>query len=120
MKEEIEVNAKGGAGSRVPMIELVDARAIREIAEVFTYGATKYQPGNWKAVSVEEHLRHAILHAYSYLEHAQQYRDGKPSLEELSHFACRAVMALAVHLQDAGVEDKCPKGVLKKSAREAA
>lgn len=110
--EEIETNAQGGMGSKQPWVELIDARALREIGKVFEHGARKYARDNWRACSADEHLRHAVLHCYGYLEPGQQYQDRSPEqLDELSHAACRTLMALAVYLQDDHVADAVPKGL---------
>lgn len=123
MTEEIEVNAKGGAGTKLKgWYHRVCARALRTVAEVFAEGGTKYAVDNWRAVTVEEHLNHAITHAYNYLEIEQQYpapdvraAAQKFKHEELAHFACRAIMALAVHLQDSHVADVVPRGLTVKA-----
>lgn len=114
--EEIEMNENGGCGTRIDAWwEHVDARALRSIAEVTARGALRYELDNWRAVSVGEHLRHAIDHAYKYLEPRQQRTAGGRDDEgELAHFACRAVMALAVFLQRPGLESEVVVGVRRK------
>lgn len=113
--ERIEVGPKGGAGSAVPRYDLIDARALRMIAERLTRGAEKYAPDNWRAVPWEEHVRHAVAHAYSALERGQQRRTSRrrreAEHEELAGFACRALLAAAVWLQAEGVADKVPTGL---------
>lgn len=120
--EEIVAGPAGGAGSKIPWYELIDARALEEVAAVFTHGAQKYQRDNWRAVPVEEHLRHLVRHAFRFLEPKQQYycvpEEGlwfQVQQEELSHLACRAVMALAVFLQDPEVGTKVPKGLARQA-----
>jgi hypothetical protein len=113
--EEIEVGKKGGMGSKVPWWELMDYRALDTIAQVFTNGAVKYAVDNWRAVPWQEHIRHAVRHAYKSLEdQQQQHLTTNPpdqELDELSHAACRMLMALAVYLQASGVEDRVAKGL---------
>lgn len=118
-EEQVETNEKGGMGSKIPWFELLDFRALDTIARVFEHGARRYARDNWRACPVSEHLRHAIRHAYKYLENEQQYRaPDDQQLEDLSHFACRAIMALAVKLQDEDVADKVPKGLKQSKESE--
>lgn len=116
MKEEIETNALGGMGSKIPRWELMDFRALDAIAQVFTEGAEKYAVDNWRAVTWQEHIRHAVRHLMLALEGGQQHGTQVVSNHayEVSHGACRALMALAVLLQNSGVEEVVPKGLAAK------
>lgn len=127
LMEEIEVNPDGGAGSKIPWWELLDYRALDRVAKVFEEGARKYARDNWRAVPVAEHIRHAVKHAYEFLESIQQYTMSNPHMNgyqregisaeqdrALAHFACRAIMALAVRHQDPGIEKLVPKGLACK------
>lgn len=91
---EISFNRNGGGQSYIPTrFDLIDARALFKIAEVLNEGAEKYGEGNWKLISIEDHLNHLIMHAYAYLS-------GDRSDDHLSHAACRAIFALGCELED--------------------
>lgn len=121
--EFIEIGEKGGAGSQVPWWELLDFRALDLIAVRATAGVRKYARDNWRACPWQEHVRHAVRHAFRALEPGQQQRSPAEAreqvLDELAGFLCRAMMAVGVFLQDPGVEDVVPTG-LAITARVAA
>lgn len=51
-------------------LSLLPFKALREVGEVFTYGANKYSANNWKKVAPFE-LRYqdaALRHIFSYME----------------------------------------------------
>lgn len=88
------VNEKGGAQSDVPVrFDLIDAKAMFEMAKVLDQGARKYGADNWRLIPINDHLNHLIMHAYAYLA-------GDDTDEHLSHILCRATFALGVCLQD--------------------
>jgi hypothetical protein len=85
----IAVNGKGGMQSHLPYaFHLLDANAMMEIAKVFGQGAKKYARDNWRKISCEEHLNHAITHIFAALA-------GDKQDDHLSHAGARIVMALA-------------------------
>jgi tagatose-1,6-bisphosphate aldolase non-catalytic subunit AgaZ/GatZ len=71
---------------------LVDPQALFNLARVLAYGAKKYGENNWRSLTVQEHLNHALQHIYAYL--AGDFQD-----DHLGHAQCRVHMALAVLLQ---------------------
>lgn len=86
-------NEQGGSQSHIPVrFDLIDSRALFEMAKVLHTGAEKYGEDNWRLISVREHLNHLIMHVYAYL-------DGDESDEHLSHILCRATFAQGVALQ---------------------
>lgn len=88
------VNEKGGAQSDIPVrFDLIDAKALFEMAKVLNEGAIKYGEDNWRLIDVKEHLNHLLMHTYAYLA-------GDITDEHLSHILCRAMFALGVTLQD--------------------
>lgn len=93
------VNEMGGKQSDTgTRFDLIDPKALFSMAAVLDYGAKKYGADNWRAISVHDHINHAIMHAYAWL-------DGDTSDDHLGHFLCRAMFAQAVELQggpDAG------------------
>lgn len=100
----LAVNALGGKQSASPYrMDLLPALATLGVAGVLKHGADKYGVDNWRSLSVEEHLNHALVHAYSYLA-------GDRSDDHMGHFHCRAAMAHEVHLVGGAVarEDSQP------------
>jgi hypothetical protein len=93
-------NAKGGRQSLIPVrFDLIDAKALFEMAKVLHTGAEKYGEDNWRLISIEEHLNHGIMHAYAYLA-------GDRTDDHLSHYLCRATFALGVALQEPNVYEE--------------
>lgn len=81
-------NEQGGKQSDSPYrMDLVPAQAIFTVANILKTGAEKYGENNWRKITVEDHLNHALVHAYAYLA-------GDSTDDHLGHFACRALMAL--------------------------
>lgn len=91
--EPIVTNQHGGQQSKVPYrFDLMDPPAMFEMARVLEEGFRKYGgSANWRAIPVEDHLNHLIIHAYAWLA-------GDRSDEHLSHAMCRAMFAQAVAL----------------------
>lgn len=87
-------NEKGGSQSDVPVrFDLIDAKAMFEMAKVLDHGARKYGEDNWRLISVNDHLNHLLMHTYAYLA-------GDTTDDHLSHILCRATFAQGVALQD--------------------
>lgn len=68
-----------------PRMDLLPPRAIVDVAQVLTFGAKKYAPGNWKLVENAEErymaaaLRHLMAHQ------AGELTDPESGLSHLSH-----------------------------------
>lgn len=93
------VNEYGGAQSDLPVrFDLIDAKALFEIAKVHDHGARKYGANNWRHIHVDDHLNHLLTHVYAYLA-------GDETDEHLSHACCRAIFALAVALDDSQLKE---------------
>lgn len=87
-------NEKGGSQSDIPVrFDLIDAKAMFEMAKVLDHGARKYGIDNWRLIDVNDHLNHLLMHTFAYLA-------GDATDEHLSHILCRATFALGVSLQD--------------------
>ncbi len=87
-------NEKGGSQSDIPVrFDLIDGKALFEMAKVLDYGAKKYGADNWRLIDVNDHLNHLLMHTYAYLA-------GDRTDEHLSHILCRATFALGVTLQE--------------------
>lgn len=86
-------NSLGGSQSDVPYrFDLIDGPAMFAVANVLAVGAAKYGANNWRAIDVEDHLNHLIMHAYAWLA-------GDTSDDHLSHICCRAIFAAGVDAQ---------------------
>lgn len=93
---ETEENKAGGRQSHIPVrFDLIDAKALFEMAAVLHEGAEKYGAENWRLIPVEDHLNHLIMHAYAYLS-------GDRTDEHLSHIMCRATFAQGVQIAAEG------------------
>lgn len=87
-------NEKGGAQSDIPVrFDLIDAKALFEMAKVLDRGARKYGADNWRLIEIKDHLNHALMHIYAWLA-------GDRTDDHLSHALCRITFALGVSLQD--------------------
>jgi len=90
----VKENKEGGKQSNIPYrFDLIDAPALFNMASVYREGAEKYEPDNWRKISVEEHLNHALAHIYAYL--AGDYQE-----DHLGHAQCRMNMAKAVQIEN--------------------
>lgn len=86
-------NAQGGKQSASPYrVDLLPPKATLAVSAVLAIGAKKYAKNNWKLIPIDDHLNHALVHALAYLA-------GDTSDDHMGHFACRAMMALEMHLE---------------------
>ena len=89
----VTTNDRGGSQSDIPVrFDLIDAKALFEMAKVLDHGARKYGEENWRLIDVRDHLNHLLMHTYAYLS-------GDDTDEHLSHILCRATFALGVAIQ---------------------
>lgn len=89
----VETNELGGGQSSVPYrFDLVDGHAMFAMTGVLYEGAKKYGANNWRAIPIEDHLNHLIMHAYAWLA-------GDESDDHLSHIMCRAMFAQGIAAQ---------------------
>lgn len=85
--DDVVTNADGGKQSAtLTRLELVPARAIREVGLVLAKGAEKYGTNNHLLINTDDHLAHALQHIYAFKESGE--------LEDLSHAATRLLFAL--------------------------
>lgn len=84
------VNEAGAKqSSTLYRMDLLPPAATLAVAAVLKHGADKYGADNWRGIPVEDHLNHALIHAYAFLA-------GDEQDDHLEHFACRALMALEI------------------------
>lgn len=88
--------------------DLIPPEFIKEVASVFTFGANKYKPNNWKGFTPEqqEEIKGSLLrHIYAYLEGEEN--DPESGLSHLAHAGCNlAFMIYFKHLKE-DKEKKC-------------
>jgi hypothetical protein len=89
-EEETVSNNQGGKQSKLDYrFDLIDPKAIFALAQVLHEGAQKYEKDNWRKITTEEHLNHALSHIYAHLA-------GDKQDNHLSHAFTRLMMAYAV------------------------
>lgn len=89
-----ETNAQGGKQSATPYaFHMLPPNAVFATAQVAKQGAEKYGETPWnrnyKRISPEEHVNHAVQHLFAYLA-------GDESDDHLSHAILRAMFAYEV------------------------
>jgi hypothetical protein len=85
----------------------IDPKAVFVLAAILARGSKKYGRSNWRAISVEDNLEHVLGHTFAYLA-------GDTSDDHLGDALCRAMFALAVHIQggaDPRYANRSEKGV---------
>lgn len=88
----VETNKHGAKQSKVDYaFHLLPADAMLKIASVFKQGADRYGVDNWLGLSVDDCLNHALGHGYKHIS-------GDDTEEHLANMACRAIMALQLHI----------------------
>lgn len=86
--ELIDTNSKGGRQSKITeALSLLPPLAQLEKARVLAEGAKKYGINNWKLISRDDHLNHALRHIFLYIS-------GDTSENHLVNAACRMDFAL--------------------------
>lgn len=86
------INEHGAKEAATPFrFDLVPPLALAEVAEILAEGAKKYGEGNWRGLSIETNLNHALQHIYAHLS-------GDENERHLSHAACRLMFALDIYI----------------------
>lgn len=93
MTEEIHVNENNSAQSKLPVKpRLVPPEALLRLSEVVGIGAEKYAENNWRGISMEDHVDHALYHVF-------QLMNGDTSDDHLGHALCRLAFAVGTEKQ---------------------
>lgn len=83
------VNAAGGKQSHLPYaFHLVDPVTMFVLARILAEGSAKYGEWNWRRISVNDNLNHALSHIFAYLS-------GDVQDDHLGHAFCRLMFALS-------------------------
>lgn len=102
-------NDQGGKQSLIPVrFDLIDAKAMFEMAKVLHHGAEKYGEDNWRLIPINQHINHGLMHWNAYLA-------GDRTDDHLSHALCRATFALGVSLQDNPSTEQLREIVVRRS-----
>jgi hypothetical protein len=84
-------------------LDLIPALSLLDVAAVLSTGAAKYGANNWRGISCDNHLNHALVHIYAFLS-------GDTQDNHLGHAACRMMMAHETHLKSQPfVEETFPR-----------
>ena len=91
-----------------PEMALIPSNVLREVGIVFTKGAEKYSPDNWR-----DGMRHRRM-ASAALRHIGAYLDGEDLDEEwglhhLAHATCCIMMLYGMILDGTGTDDRYKK-----------
>ena len=87
---------------RFDLFRGIAAKAMFKLSDVLSYGAKKYSPNGWHLVSPQEHLNHALTHAFAWLA-------GDTGEDHVSHFHCRAMMFAATMEDPRWTQDCLPQ-----------
>lgn len=83
----LEVTPQGGKHSKIGMaFHHLDAGLMLTLASILYQGGAKYGRNNWKNISVEDHLNHALTHIFGFLS-------GDTQDDHLSHAILRVMFA---------------------------
>ena len=89
--EEKHTNENGATQTKLPTrMDLIPADVLLQASATLSEGADKYGEWNWKGITVEDNLNHALTHVYRYL-------DGDNSEPHLVHAICRLMFASHIH-----------------------
>jgi hypothetical protein len=70
----------------------IDGMALHRVAQIQHQGDQKYGVDNWRGISEDDHLNHALAHVFAHLA-------GDRSDDHIGHAAVRMLFALAVHIR---------------------
>ena len=104
----VVANKFGGKQSKMEYdFTQLDPLAMFQLAGILKRGADKYGRGNWKRITTEEHLNHALQHIFANhaLQHIFAYLAGDRQDDHLGHAFCRLMMAIVVDRDGLAVDD---------------
>ncbi len=89
--DPIHVNEKGAKQSAIPYrCDLLDDKAMLRLAGILHAGAVKYGDTNWRDISLQDHINHALTHIF-------KYQAGERGDEDhLGHALCRTLFAVVL------------------------
>lgn len=78
--------------------DLLPLEALKEVVEVLTYGAAKYEPNGWKRVPDGENRYYAAQQRHSVANRLGEDFDEESNLLHLAHEACNALFRLQLKI----------------------
>lgn len=85
-----EVNEHGGKQSKMEYaFDQLDPLAMFDLSGILQKGSEKYGRNNWKKITPEEHVNHALQHIFAYMA-------GDKQENHLGHAFCRIMFAIVV------------------------
>lgn len=90
-----------------PRTDLLPFDALLEVADVLDYGAKKYAVRNWElGMSWGRLVAAALRHLFAWC--SGEELDAESGKRHLAHFACCALMLVALTLRKVGTDDRRP------------
>lgn len=94
----IDTNTTGGRQSRLERrFDLIPPTVLQRLAHVLWYGAQRYGEDNWKGISRDDNLNHAVDHIY-------EFWAGDTSEDHIGHALTRLVFA--VYVDEFGITEQ--------------
>lgn len=88
-----------------PRYDLIPYDALKEIAKVLSFGASKYQDRNWeKGFSYSRPFRAAVGHLCDWF--LGEENDPESGLSHLAHAACNILFLLTFRIRKTGADDR--------------
>jgi hypothetical protein len=95
-----------------PRMDLLPYDALKEVAKVLGYGATKYSPGNWsKGIEVSRYIAATLRHIGEFTEGRDT--DEESGVNHLAHAACDLLFALWMIQHRPDMDDRWIKELQK-------
>lgn len=88
-----------------PMMSLLPAAALVEVARVLTFGAKKYAANNWAKGMEWSRVENSLLRHYARYKAGERV-DPESGLSHLAHLACNALFLLTYEIRGLGVDDR--------------
>jgi len=86
-----------------PRMGLLPFKALREVAQVLTFGAAKYRANNWQKIEHSRYIDALLRHIGAYLD--GEDLDPESGLHHLAHASCNTLFLLWQVLTN-GPQDK--------------
>lgn len=88
--------------------DLLDPMVMFNLTHILAEGAAKYGEWNWRRISIEDNINHALAHIFAFLA-------GDSQDNHLGHALCRIYFALSLVLTP-GISDRMlPKDVVHEA-----
>lgn len=88
-----------------PLMSLLPFEALREVAEILTFGAVKYGHHNWRLGMKWSRIQDAMLRHYEAFARGEDF-DPESGKLHTAHLACNALFLLTYQLLNIGEDDR--------------